>query len=379
MAKKNIKFLFTSISDNIGISYTCLTLAKHMTYCHPHISLTTPRVKRLATDFPFPILTPVPKPVAAILPYRYFGIHLARYTEHKFTDYCNRGDAAYVWSNVSIECIRRLKKKGVTIFREKFSCHNAFVKATYDREYNNLGLKPDHGVTQFRIDEEKIILDEVDFVFRASPGQEKTLLDNGVAPEKIIPSSYGWDPHRFDDSVPTLPPVSGKTFIFVGRGVVGKGVHLLIESWVKAGTDDRLVFVGGLAQAIRDRYKEHLTGNNILCFDYTDRIGDFYASADVFIFPTLAEGSPLVMYEAIGNSLAVISSPMGAGAIVRDNIEGLVLEPHDQNSWVDAIRRISNDSELLNGFKTKSRQRANKFTWDIVAKQRLDAILERMT
>jgi hypothetical protein len=44
-------------------------------------------------------------------------------------------------------------------------------------------------------------------------------------------------------------------------------------------------------------------------------------------------GGPLVTYEALAHCLPMLVSPMGAGAIVRDKIDGVIVPDHSAEHW----------------------------------------------
>ena len=48
------------------------------------------------------------------------------------------------------------------------------------------------------------------------------------------------------------------------------------------------------------------------------------ASADVFVFPSLFEGSAVVTYEALAAGLPSVVTP-SAGSVVRDGVEGFIV------------------------------------------------------
>jgi glycosyltransferase involved in cell wall biosynthesis len=99
-----------------------------------------------------------------------------------------------------------------------------------------------------------------------------------------------------------------------------------------------------------------------------------YRSADVFAFPTLEEGSPLVSYEAMGIGLPVVTTPMGAGNIIRHGQEGLVIDTRDQDGWVAELQRLAVDAARRRALGEAGRRRAADYTWDKVAGRRYDLI-----
>jgi glycosyltransferase involved in cell wall biosynthesis len=199
-------------------------------------------------------------------------------------------------------------------------------------------------------------------------------LENGVPKRKILETSYGWDPMRLLGKPPLLPPSAGITALFVGAICVRKGAHLLLDYWAKSGVKGRLVLAGEMEPTIREKCASLLAREDVIIFDYFRDVGALYRSADVFIFPSLEEGSPLVMYEACGSGLPVITTEMGAGRLVRHGHEGFVLDPYDGSRWIGAIRRLADDVELRRTMSNAATERAERFIWSEVADQRRQQI-----
>ncbi len=68
--------------------------------------------------------------------------------------------------------------------------------------------------------------------------------------------------------------------------------------------------------------------------------------ADVFLFPSLCEGTATVCYEALAAGLPVICTP-NAGSVVRDGIEGFLVPIRDTPAIVDRLRKLDGDRPLL--------------------------------
>jgi glycosyltransferase involved in cell wall biosynthesis len=69
-----------------------------------------------------------------------------------------------------------------------------------------------------------------------------------------------------------------------------------------------------------------------------------YAIADVFVLPSLSEGSPNVLLEALAAGVPVVATEVGG---VRELIEhetnGLLTPPADPKAMADAIERVLTD------------------------------------
>lgn len=86
----------------------------------------------------------------------------------------------------------------------------------------------------------------------------------------------------------------------------------------------------------------------------------------------------MVTYEAMAHGLPVLVSPMGAGAIARDGIDGLVVVPSDVDAMIDKLRKLASDVELRSVLGEAARLQASQFTWEKAASRRSTEILERL-
>lgn len=155
-----------------------------------------------------------------------------------------------------------------------------------------------------------------------------------------------------------------------------KGVHLLLDYWVKAKLNAKLQLVGKIEPAIESLVKTYIGQHNIEHIPYTNDLASIYKNADVFVLPSLEEGSPLVTYMAFGAGLPILVSPMGGGGVVTDGVEGIVIDPYDADVWIEQLQRLSKDAELRINLAKQSKLKAPEYLWDEVAKRRLDLLTE---
>jgi glycosyltransferase involved in cell wall biosynthesis len=99
--------------------------------------------------------------------------------------------------------------------------------------------------------------------------------------------------------------------------------------------------------------------------------------ADVFVLPTLAEGSALVVYEALAAGLPVITTA-NAGSVVQDGVEGFLVPLRDSNAIRIKLEEYLNRPSLISIHSERALSRASEFT---VAKygERLAAALGRIS
>ena len=147
----------------------------------------------------------------------------------------------------------------------------------------------------------------------------------------------------------------GITFIYVGRLWWGKGVDHLVRAFHSAQQATTvpihllLVGDGELEPELRRLVHELGTRNVVFAgFQQPAHLPDFYAAADVFVFPTLGDPYGLVVDEALAAGLPVVSTT-AAGEIttrVRDGENGFLVEPKNEQSLARRIVQLTEDAEL---------------------------------
>jgi glycosyltransferase involved in cell wall biosynthesis len=284
-------------------------------------------------------------------------------------------DFAYLWPGISLDTYKNVKSRGYKIIFEAVNTHEVNSKAILDAEYTNLKLPITHGVSAEKVINESAKLELSDYIYSCSPLVTASMLANGVPKSKILQTSYGLSPSAiFDEKKVTIS--SQPTFIFVGSIGVRKGVHLLLDYWVKAKLNAKLKLVGAIDEALKPLVNQYLAHESIEHIPFTNDLSSIYKNADVFILPSLEEGSPLVMYMALGAGLPVIVSPMGGGGVIVDNEDGFVVDPHDADKWIERMRHLAESAECREQLSRQSKVKVTQYTWNAVAKDRLQSLVK---
>ena len=153
------------------------------------------------------------------------------------------------------------------------------------------------------------------------------LVRHGTPRERIGVVPYAADTRRF---VPDPGKTHGAacTFLFAGGITQRKGIKYLLEAWRLIKRPGwRLQLLGALPAD---------TGPLRPYLDEVEWLGRFphaevparMASADVFVFPSLFEGSAVVTYEAMACGLPCIVTAE-AGSVARHGRDGLIVPARD--------------------------------------------------
>lgn len=286
-------------------------------------------------------------------------------------------EIVYLWAALPVEVFHFFKERGAQIIIERINCHRKSSRDILHTAYDLLGLPESCSISEQDIEQEVEKLSICNAVFCPSPMVKNSMLANGIPKEKLLLTSYGWDPARFPGRDRRQPEKRRPTFLFVGTLCVRKGVPLLLRAWQDAKIDGELILCGGMDDVIRQHFAHLLEFENVSYLPYTKDIGALYKRADVFVFPTLEEGGPMVTYEAMAHSMPVLVTRMGAGAIARDQKDGFVLPDQDLPAWVEGLRNLAADNDLRRQLGEQARVRADEFTWEKTAAQRAHLLKEK--
>lgn len=280
-----------------------------------------------------------------------------------------RTTVAYFWPSPPLDLVRLARRQGIITVREMINTYTGSAKVILDDAYARLGLPPAHAMSEESVEREREELMLYDYIFAPSPLVEKSLLEAGVNPDKILRSTYGWLPSRFASSVENKSKTSFRA-LCVGTLCVRKGIPQLLAAWEKSGVAGELVLAGMAEESLKPLLARYSKVSGVRFAGFTLDVARLYRSSDVFIFPTLEEGDPLVTYEAAACALPIIATPMGSGNLVRDNVNGLVVKPHDVDGLADAVSRLATSPQLRNRLGLQAAKDAQNYTYHKVGSER---------
>jgi len=141
-------------------------------------------------------------------------------------------------------------------------------------------------------------------------------------------------------------------FGFVGRLSDEKGVdHLLqaAESLVAQERSARFVIVGDgprkddLLEATRSRGLE----GKVDFVGFQSNTAPWYETFDAFVLPSLSEGTPMALLEAMAHGLPSVATAVGGvPQVVSDGENGLLVPSADRTKLCDAMRSLMTNAQL---------------------------------
>jgi glycosyltransferase involved in cell wall biosynthesis len=175
-------------------------------------------------------------------------------------------------------------------------------------------------------------------------------------------------------------PSNGVVFGTVGRLAKTKGHSYLLGAFAevrKRIPEARLVIVGG-GQLQDDLVRKAVDlglSDSVILTGLRSDVLEILNGFDVFVFPSLAEGLPLALLEAMAARLPVIATNVGGvPEVINDTDCGMLVPPADLPALAGAMIKIAQmDTEKRNALGAKARQRVETaFTTEIMCNNIMD-------
>jgi glycosyltransferase involved in cell wall biosynthesis len=268
-------------------------------------------------------------------------------------------DIFHGWNGTCLQTLSKAKQHRSLTVVERASSHPATQFQLVREEYRRWNV-PLH-LPMWLYQRSASEIHAADFVTVPSAFVRNSMIAAGVPKRKLIEICFGIDLDRFSpaDTVLAHP----FRLIFVGQVSLRKGVPDLLESWRRlAWLDAELWIVGSVSPdfaAIRHRWTD-VPGIRFIA--HSTQVAQLFRQSDVFVYPSIEEGSALVTYEAMACGLPVITTP-NAGSVVRDGEDGFIVPIRDVNALCDRLERLRSNASLRTQMGLSARMHVGQFTW----------------
>ena len=197
----------------------------------------------------------------------------------------------------------------------------------------------------------------------ASSFTRATLVDNGIAADRIRINPYGVDCSQFRPRTGSAAAVM--RFVFVGSVSVRKGVAQLLEVWRRLAPAKAELWIVGPADKPAIAVLEGIAGVVYKGAVPHSELPMLLAQCDVFVFPSFFEGFALVILEAMACALPVITTTATAGPdIIEPGVSGWVLPPGDDEALAATMEACLRQPAANAQMGMQARMTAERHTWD---------------
>lgn len=153
---------------------------------------------------------------------------------------------------------------------------------------------------------------------------------------------------------------------YVGRLAPEKNLSLVTDAFTAmaaTATETKLLFVGDgpSLTALKRNNPQHIYAG----LRRGEDLAAHYASADLFLFPSLTETFGNVVPEALASGLGVVAFDCAAAAdLIKDKINGRTIRVNDRRAFVDAALGLVCDRNELTGLRRHAVASIEHMNWE---------------
>jgi len=221
-------------------------------------------------------------------------------------------------------------------------------------------------------------VDRLTVVSNAIKEEVKKLDTRDNLPIEVIPMGVDaelFNPDKYDSKIKEKYGIEGSFLLFVGRLAEKKGVKYLIDAMpavIQEHPKTKLLIVGSgsLENELKKQIKNLNLENNVIFTGAipNNELPSYYATADIFIGPSIIEGFGLVFVEALMSKTCVITSDFKAiSDIIKNGDTGIQIDVKNIELFSKKIIELLKDQEKRkrlaeNGYSFVK----NNFSWDVI-------------
>jgi hypothetical protein len=253
-----------------------------------------------------------------------------------------QANTVYGFPSASLELFEYAKRQGLRCILDQVIAERALayqLQVEEEERWSGWSLLPfaiGAAEKEF-IDREHQEQNLADQIICGSEFVKDTLIARGIDANKISVVALGRAKATLAEECNRPTPQQrgdGLRILFAGTVGLRKGVPYLLEAL--RSLQGKIPFeckIAGTSEIAPDKLAQYRDVADFLGRVPRSQMNELYQWADVFVLPSICEGSAMVTYEALLSGLPVITT-YNAGSLVRDGIDGYIVKIRD----VEAIR-----------------------------------------
>jgi glycosyltransferase involved in cell wall biosynthesis len=294
-------------------------------------------------------------------------------------------DVVHVWPCAALETIKTAKRLGIPTVLERPNAHTRFAYEVVNQECKRLGVALPKG-HEYEFNEQILRREEeefrlADYLLCPSEFVAKTFRDRGFARSRLLRHQYGFDATAFYPEIGQRGSDKKFTMLFAGQCAVRKGLHFAVDAWLESPAKENGNFF--IAGDFIPEYRRYLDpflklDPSIIVLGHRDDLPDLMRRADVFVLPSLEEGSPLVCAEAMASGCVNLISDVCTD-VCQHMKNALVHNVGDVPTLRQHITDVYKDRDLLARLREGALRKRGEFTWAIAGQSLVRAYMQAIS
>lgn len=267
----------------------------------------------------------------------------------------------YGFNSASVELFEYAKTQGIRCILDQTLAERSFLHQLLleeEKKWQGWSLSPfkvNDGDLEL-VQREQCEQNLADYIICGSNFVKDSLIARGVSGNKISVIALG---RSKDGQVLQCKPNrrtpqergDGLRILFAGSVGLRKGIPYLLEALrLLKGHIPFTCKIAGSIEIKLQRVTEYSDICNFLGRVPRSQMAELYVWADVFVLPSICEGSAMVTYEALNWGLPIITT-YNSGSLVREGIDGFIVPIRDAGAITDNLLKIYNNSQNIQSNK----------------------------
>jgi len=273
-----------------------------------------------------------------------------------------------------IRTARKAKALGYGTFLYADHCDPRYLLEQIAAEQEAFGLKRNEGTwdRSWQMKQFAAHVEMSDYVIALSEYAKDTYVYHGFPKERIFVAPLGIDLQKFKT---TRPQSSGRLVYLLMAHVTGttgilKGLQYLLRAWSELKLKNATLRVcGDIGPEAQQLIAKH--SGDLKDVEFTGAVSnpqDYFQSSSVFVLPSVAEGLPKVVLEAMACGRPIITTPI-LKPVVRDGVDGFYIPMRDVEALKERMLYFYNHREEIARMGVNASERARSFTWERFSRQ----------
>jgi L-malate glycosyltransferase len=153
-------------------------------------------------------------------------------------------------------------------------------------------------------------------------------------------------------TVGRLTPVKGLPYLLMAaRNLLRQGIRVKVL----------IVGDGGIRSDLEMQARDLGIFEDVVFSGHREDTDDLLRAMDIFVLPSLSEGIPMALLEAMAASRAVVASRVGGvPEVLEDGVAGFLVEPMDVHGLVERCRQLIQSPDLAKRMGEKAKERVEQ-------------------
>lgn len=210
-----------------------------------------------------------------------------------------------------------------------------------------------------------------------SPIIKKTIMEEYKLPKDRIPMIYnGLNLEKYLPKIEYTAKNNSINILHIGRFEKQKNHIGLIESFKIVHDREpkavlTLVGTGDLENEIFGLVKELNLEKSVIFAGVQSEVYKFYNQADIFVLPSLWEGMPITLIEAMASGVPIVATKVGGIPDMVEHKQTALLVDIDENKIAQAILDLIENNELREKIGQNAKKKAVEFSSRIMKEEYL--------